>query len=291
MKHRIVGVRLKTGGKTYWFNPGNKQLDVGTHVVVETIRGVEMGIVSLANKDVEEEEILNPLKDIIKVADENDVKHYEANISKSKETFEVAKEMIIRHGLDMKLINAEYTFDNNKILFYFTSDGRVDFRELVKDMASEFKSRIELRQVGVRDETKILGGLGACGRALCCSSFLNDFQPVSIKMAKEQGLSLNPTKISGMCGRLMCCLNYEQKAYEDALKRMPGLGSTIKSKDGECKVTKINLLKETMVAEYQSGNDVTRAEYKLSDITILKNTSKRAAKAKPPVEEKNITSD
>lgn len=220
----IIGVRFNSAGKAYYFDPCGMKLSVGTMVIVETARGVEMGKVSIPNRQVSSDELKSPLKKIIRVATDEDKKQLEENTVKEKEAFKTANELIKEHKLDMKLIDVEYTFDRSKILFYFTADGRVDFRELVKSLASVFRTRIELRQIGVRDEARQLGSIGICGRFLCCSTFLDDFRPVSIKMAKEQGLSLNPTKISGVCGRLMCCLQYEQNAYEDALKSMPPRG-------------------------------------------------------------------
>jgi cell fate regulator YaaT (PSP1 superfamily) len=220
----IIGVRFQNNGKTYYFSPSGQKMTVGQRVIVETARGIECGTVAIANRMVEEERIVAPLKPIIRIATEKDLAQLEENERREEEAFRICEEKIARHKLNMNLVDVEYTFDNNKILFYFTADGRIDFRELVKDLASVFRTRIELRQIGVRDEAKMLGGLGICGRPFCCSSFLSDFQPVSIKMAKEQGLSLNPTKISGTCGRLMCCLKYEQDAYEDLLKITPKNG-------------------------------------------------------------------
>ena len=216
----IIGVRFKTVGKVYYFDPVGISLDLGQKVIVETARGIECGEVVIKNRNVTENEIVAPLKPVMRIATEQDIKTIKINKSKEKEAFNICQAKIEKHKLVMKLVDVEYTFDNNKILFYFTADGRVDFRELVKDLASIFRTRIELRQIGVRDESKMLGGLGVCGRPFCCSSFLGEFQPVSIKMAKEQGLSLNPTKISGTCGRLMCCLKYEQDVYEELLKVM-----------------------------------------------------------------------
>ena len=228
----ITGIKFTSGGKMYYFSPNGLKLNVGEKVLVETARGVEMGKVVAENRMVDESEIVSPLKPIIRVATEDDFKYAEENKEKEKEAFEIANEKIAEHKLDMKLVGVEYTFDRSKLLFYFTADGRVDFRELVKTLASVFKTRIELRQIGVRDEARQVGSLGICGRNLCCGTFLNDFHPVSIKMAKEQGLSLNPTKISGVCGRLMCCLQYEQNAYEYMLERMPKRGDMVETPDG-----------------------------------------------------------
>ena len=220
---KVVGVRFRNTGKIYYFGPGKYDIEAGDHVIVETARGVEMGNVVLGSREVEDDKIVQPLKMIIRLATEADEKTVARNRVKEKEAFQICLEKIAKHGLDMKLVEAEYTFDNNKLLFYFTADGRIDFRELVKDLAAVFRTRIELRQIGVRDETKILGGVGICGRGLCCHTYLSEFAPVSIKMAKEQNLSLNPTKISGMCGRLMCCLKNEQETYEYLNSRLPGI--------------------------------------------------------------------
>ena len=223
---KIVGVRFHQAGRIYYFDPVDFDLETGMHVIVETARGVEMGTVLIPPKDVEDSDVVQPLKPVIRMATDEDEKVVERNKEREKEAFAICKEKILKHELDMKLVGAEYTFDNNKLLFYFTADGRIDFRELVKDLASVFRTRIELRQIGVRDETKMLGGVGICGRPLCCSTYLSDFVPVSIKMAKEQNLSLNPTKISGVCGRLMCCLKNEQETYEYLNSRMPSVGDT-----------------------------------------------------------------
>ena len=229
---KVVGVRFQQAGKIYYFDPLDYELEVPMHVIVETARGVEMGTVLIPPKEVEDEKVIQPLKPVIRIATDEDEKIMEKNKEKEAEAFVICKEKIAKHGLDMKLVSAEYTFDNNKLLFYFTADGRVDFRELVKDLASVFRTRIELRQIGVRDETKILRGIGICGRVLCCKSYLNDFVPVSIKMAKEQNLSLNPTKISGVCGRLMCCLKNEEETYEYLNSRLPSVGDTVTTPSG-----------------------------------------------------------
>ena len=238
----VIGVRFKQVGKIYYFSPNGVQMPVGEKVIVETARGIECGEVAISNRQIKDEGIVKPLKTVIRVANKDDLRRIEENKVKEKKAFKLCLEKIEKHKLQMKLVDVEYTFDNNKILFYFTADGRVDFRELVKDLASVFKTRIELRQIGVRDEAKMLGGLGICGRPFCCSSFLEEFQPVSIKMAKEQGLSLNPTKISGTCGRLMCCLKYEQNAYENLIRITPKVGAYVSTSEGKGTVTEISLL-------------------------------------------------
>lgn len=229
---KVIGVRFRTAGKIYFFSPGKLDICQGDHVIVETARGVEYGRVVSGPKDVKDEEVVQPLKPVIRLATDQDRRTVERNKEKEKEAFQVCQEKIKKHGLEMKLIDAEYTFDNNKVLFYFTADGRIDFRELVKDLASVFRTRIELRQIGVRDETKIRGGIGICGRALCCSTYLSEFSAVSIRMAKEQNLSLNPTKISGVCGRLMCCLTNEQEIYEELNSHLPSVGDSVITSDG-----------------------------------------------------------
>lgn len=239
---QIIGVRFKSAGKIYYFEQGDIKVEKGDSVIVETARGTECGEVVFADRKIDEQKFSQPLKPVIRVATKADIEQTKRNRDKEEQAFQVCAEKIRRHKLDMKLIDAEYTFDNNKILFYFTADGRVDFRELVKDLASVLKTRIELRQIGVRDEAKMLGGLGICGREFCCSTFLGEFQPVSIKMAKEQGLSLNPTKISGTCGRLMCCLKYEQNAYEDLLRITPRQGSAVQTPEGRGIVVDVSLL-------------------------------------------------
>jgi len=238
----IIGVRFKRIGKVYYFDPAGEQYGLGQQVIVETARGVECGEVAIANRQVEDQAVVQPLKSVIRRATAEDLSHIADNKEKEKRAFQLCSEKIAKHKLDMKLVDVEYTFDNSKILFYFTADGRVDFRGLVKDLASVFKTRIELRQIGVRDEAKMLGGLGICGRPFCCASFLGEFQPVSIKMAKEQGLSLNPTKISGACGRLMCCLKYEQDAYDELIRITPRVGSAVMTSEGRGTVTEISLL-------------------------------------------------
>ena len=237
---KVIGVRFRRAGKVYYFNPLDMDITTGMHVIVETARGVEYGYVVLGVKDMDEEKVFQPLKPVIRIATPQDDAVADENRQKEKDAFKICQEKIRKHGLEMKLIDAEYTFDNNKVLFYFTADGRIDFRELVKDLASVFRTRIELRQIGVRDETKIRGGIGICGRPLCCHTYLSEFAPVSIKMAKEQGLSLNPTKISGACGRLMCCLAYEESAYEYLNSIMPMVGSTVRTPDGLGTVLEVN---------------------------------------------------
>lgn len=238
----VVGIRFKEVGKVYYFDPDSMIFKKGDKAIVETARGVECGEVAMENREVPEEEIVKPLKRIIRAATEADLKIVAENREKEKKAFDICEQKIRAHKLEMKLVDVEYTFDSSKILFYFTADGRVDFRELVKDLAGVFRTRIELRQIGVRDESKMIGGFGICGRPFCCSSFLGDFQPVSIKMAKEQGLSLNPTKISGTCGRLMCCLKYEQEAYEHLLRHTPKIGAIVETREGRGTVLDNNLL-------------------------------------------------
>jgi len=269
----IVGVRFKKNGKTYYFNPKDLELKSGMHVIVETARGIEYGEVSMDTREASENEVVTPLKDVLRIATEEDDRVFQENVEKAKKAYDICLEKIAAHKLEMKLIDVEYTFDNNKVLFYFTADGRIDFRELVKDLAAVFRTRIELRQIGVRDEAKTLGGLGVCGRALCCSSCLSDFQPVSIKMAKEQGMSLSPTKISGTCGRLMCCLKYEQEAYEDAIKRVPGVGSLVETQQGKGVVTASNLLRETVQVKFEKGNETELVTFPVSEIKVLSKKS------------------
>ncbi len=247
----IIGVRFKSVGKVYYFSPGGLKINQGDSVIVETARGVECGEVVCGNKDVDDSEIVAPLKPVIRIATEDDFKKIEQNKIKEKEAFDICLNKIQHYGLNMSLVDVECTFDNSKLLFYFTSDNRVDFRELVKDLAAVFRTRIELRQIGVRDEAKMLGGLGICGRPFCCSSFLGEFQPVSIKMAKEQSLSLNPTKISGTCGRLMCCLKYEQDGYEELLKITPKVGAIVDTPNGRGTVTDVNLISGKMHVRMQ----------------------------------------
>ncbi|HED24361.1 MAG TPA: stage 0 sporulation protein [Firmicutes bacterium] len=250
----VVGIRFKQAGKTYYFEPGSNKLGAGDHVIVETARGQEMGVVVVPEREVPEKELVLPLKKVLRPVNEADRLQSEENREKEEAAYEKCQQKIKEHGLDMKLVEVEYTFDRNKIIFYFTSDERVDFRELVKDLAAIFKTRIELRQIGVRDEAKLKGGIGPCGRPFCCSSFLEEFEPVSIRMAKGQNLSLNPTKISGVCGRLMCCLRYEASAYEDAREEMPKSGAAVVTPDGEGVVKDVNCSKKTVLVKlHESG--------------------------------------
>jgi cell fate regulator YaaT (PSP1 superfamily) len=269
---RTVGVRFKKAGKIYYFDPDELVINLEDNVIVETIRGIEFGEVVLGIREVAEEQIVAPLKKVLRVATEEDKKIYWDNKNKERDALSLCLQKVQQHNLDMKLIDVEYTFDNNKIIFYFTADGRIDFRELVKDLASVFKTRIELRQIGVRDEAKMIGGVGPCGRALCCSSFLGDFAPVSIKMAKEQSLSLNPAKISGICGRLMCCLKYEQEAYEYARSIVPRIGSIVDTAEGKGEVVSNNMLKEQVrvMLELQENNLRVIKDYSIKDVVVLK---------------------
>ncbi|MDU1348576.1 stage 0 sporulation family protein [uncultured Clostridium sp.] len=266
----VIGVRFKKAGKIYYFNPSDLDIKKGDFVVVETARGVEFGECVIGMKNISEEEIVSPLKNVIRKAEPEDIEKNNENKQKEKEAYYICVEKISKHGLDMKLIDVEYTFDNNKVIFYFTADGRVDFRELVKDLASIFRTRIELRQIGVRDEAKMTGGLGPCGRTLCCSTFLGEFVPVSIKMAKEQNLSLNPTKISGICGRLMCCLNYEQDIYEDIRKKLPKVGSIVNTPYGEGEVMSNSVIKESVKVKVKlkDGEDELKV-VKIEDLTLI----------------------
>lgn len=279
---QIIGVRFKKVGKVYYFDPCGIQTAVGQNVIVETARGVEYGEVALANRDIAEGEVVKPLKKLIRVATPSDEKVVETNQKRANEAFHICEQKIAEHGLDMKLVSVEYTFDLNKVLFYFTADGRVDFRELVKDLASVFRTRIELRQIGVRDEAKVLGGLGICGRPLCCASFLDDFQPVSINMAKQQNLSLNPTKISGTCGRLMCCLKYEQEAYEELSRVTPRVDSTVQTPDGVGVVLDTSMLRGTCSVLLESDTDTPRT-YRCIDCQVLQAGRKQNRGARPAV--------
>ena len=265
----IIGVRFKSVGKIYYFSPGGLVIPEKSFVIVETARGVECGEVVMSNREVSENEIVSPLKTVIRAATEKDLRTVEQNRQKEADAFRICQEKIDAHKLDMKLVDVECTFDNNKLLFYFTAENRVDFRELVKDLASVFRTRIELRQIGVRDEAKMLGGLGICGRPFCCSSFLGEFQPVSIKMAKEQGLSLNPTKISGTCGRLMCCLKYEQESYEALLKTTPKVGAYVNTPSGKGYVEEVNLLTGKLKIKPENSNDPA-AIFDKNDVITLK---------------------
>ena len=266
---KIVGVRFQKAGKIYYFDPYDFDLETGMHVIVETSRGVEMGTVLIPPKDVDDEKVIQPLKPVLRIATDEDEKTVEKNKEKEKEALIICKEKIAKHGLEMKLVNVEYTFDNNKLLFYFTADGRIDFRELVKDLAAIFRTRIELRQIGVRDETKILGGIGICGRPLCCKTYLADFVPVSIKMAKEQNLSLNPTKISGVCGRLMCCLKNEQETYEYLNSRLPSVGDIVTIKEGiKGEVQSVNVLRQLVKVVVDNGNEKELQEYPVKELSF-----------------------
>ncbi|ATD53899.1 PSP1 domain-containing protein [Clostridium chauvoei] len=267
---KVVGVRFKKAGKIYYFDPKDLDIKKGNYLVVETARGIEFGECVIGLKEIPETDIVAPLKSVIRIAEQEDVDKHKSNKIKEKDALEICLKKIEEHGLNMKLIDVEYTFDNNKVIFYFTADGRVDFRELVKDLATIFKTRIELRQIGVRDEAKMLGGLGPCGRPMCCSSFLGDFASVSIKMAKEQNLSLNPTKISGICGRLMCCLNYEQSTYEDIRKRLPKVGSIVEMSEGQGEVISNNIVKESVKVKYKRVDEEVIEEFKIEDVTIIK---------------------
>lgn len=266
---KVIGVRFKKAGKIYYFSPADFDIKRGQYVIVETARGIEFGECVIGIKEISEEEIVSPLKCVIRIADEKDIQRHRENKAKEIEALDICLKKIKEHNLDMKLIDVEYTFDNNKVIFYFTADGRVDFRELVKDLATIFKTRIELRQIGVRDEAKMIGGLGPCGRPMCCSTFLGDFASVSIKMAKEQNLSLNPTKISGICGRLMCCLNYEQSTYEEIRKRLPKVGSTVKTEYGNGLVTGNSIVKEMVKVKLKRGDEEVVEEFKITDVELL----------------------
>ena len=267
---KVVGVRFKKAGKIYYFDPADMNIQKDTYVVVETARGIEFGECVIGIKEINENDIVAPLKSVLRIATNEDIEKHFKNKDKEKDAFDICLKKIQEHGLTMKLIDVEYTFDNNKVIFYFTADGRVDFRDLVKDLATIFKTRIELRQIGVRDEAKMLGGLGPCGRPMCCSTFLGDFASVSIKMAKEQNLSLNPTKISGICGRLMCCLNYEQSTYEDIRKRMPKVGSIVKTSEGTGEVFSNNIVKESVKVKLKKGEEEVLEEFKIDNIELIK---------------------
>ena len=274
---KIIGVRFKRLGKIYFFDTKWLEVKKGENVIVETSQGEEIAEVVVTNRLVEEEKITTPLKKVLRLASQRDLKHAEECRKKEKEAFEVCKKKIKEHGLEMTLTDVEYKFDNSKILFYFTADGRIDFRELVKDLAAIYKTRIELRQIGVRDEVKRIGGNGVCGRELCCCSFLRDFETVSIKMAKEQNISLNPSKISGNCGRLMCCLKYEQDVYEDKLKRLPNVGAIVKTPDGEGEIDTIEILKEVVRVKFKNGDIYNYKKYPASEIKVIKDTVKERA--------------
>lgn len=268
---KVAGVRFKSAGKVYYFDPNDLEVKSGDHVIVETARGLEFGTVTMDITELKSDDIVRPLKKIVRIASGDDVRRHEENERKKSKALKLCQEKIDKHNLEMKLIDVEYTFDNNKIIFYFTSDGRVDFRELVKDLAGVFKMRIELRQIGVRDEAKMLGGIGSCGKSLCCASWLSDFQPVSIKMAKVQNLSLNPTKISGICGRLMCCLKYENDVYMELRKGLPDNGEKVKTPDGPAKVVDTNILESKVKVRHYLGEKDENGDEKLgTDIAVYK---------------------
>lgn len=267
----VVGVRFKKAGKIYYFDPDELDINKDDYVVVETARGIEFGHVTVGPKQVTEEEIVPPLKKVLRVAEEEDFTIHQNNKDKAHDAFGICQQKIDEHGLDMKLVDVEYTFDNNKVIFYFTADGRVDFRELVKDLAAIFKTRIELRQIGVRDEAKMIGGLGPCGKPVCCTTFLGEFEPVSIKMAKEQSLSLNPTKISGLCGRLMCCLKYEQEVYEKLLEKMPSVGTIVITPEGKGTIIDTYTLLEMVKVKVRLDDDSEELfNHKVDEIIITK---------------------
>ena len=270
----IIGVRFKKPGKIYFFDPDGIEIEQGKHVIVETAMGKEYGEVAIANRIIPDDKLVKPLKKIIRVATNKDRKQHEENKEKEKEALKICEKKVKEHGLDMKLTDVEYKFDRSKLLFFFKADGRIDFRDLVKDLASIFKTRIELRQIGVRDEVRSLGGNGMCGRELCCCSFLGNFEAVSIKMAKEQNISLNPAKISGNCGRLMCCLKYEQEVYEEKQKRLPKVGAIVKTEDGEGEVCGVETLKEIIKVKFHDGEDTFFKKYNSKDIKIIKNVEK-----------------
>lgn len=273
----IVGVRFRKTGKIYFFDPCNLEIDKKQFVIVETAQGEEYGEVMIAKREIPEEKIVAPLKKVIRIANKKDEEHYLENKEKEKKAFEICQEKIKQHKLDMKLIEVEYKFDNSKILFYFSAEGRIDFRELVKDLAAIFRTRIELRQIGVRDEVKRIGGNGICGRELCCCSFLGNFETVSIKMAKEQNISLTPSKISGNCGRLMCCLKYEEEVYSEKIKKMPKLGAIVKTKDGIGEVCSVETLQERIKVKFVEDEDIFFRKYQVDEVKIIKNVEKKNA--------------
>ena len=282
----IVGVRFRKAGKIYYFDPKGLTLEAGQKVIVETVRGLEIGDVVIANRMVEEEKCYMPLSPVIRAATPEDIKRDEENERKEKEALKICEEKVRKRNPEMTLIDAEYTFDNSKIIFNFVAEGRVDFRELLKDLAAAFKTRIELRQIGVRDETKVVGGLGMCGRKVCCSQFLSEFSPVSVKMAKDQSLSTNPQKISGACGKLICCLNFEQNAYEDAYKTMPRVGQQVKTPDGDGVVTESNILVEKVRVKFDRDGQITQKVYDKRDITFVPKAKKQPQNSSAE-EEKN----
>ena len=286
---KVIGVRFRTAGKVYFFDPLQFDIKRGDHVIVETARGIEFGTVVAGVHEVEDDKVIQPLKPVMRIAGERDIEQEAANKEKEKEAFKICKEKILKHGLEMKLIDAEYTFDNNKVLFYFTADGRIDFRELVKDLASVFKTRIELRQIGVRDETKIRGGIGICGRPLCCHSYLSDFVPVSIKMAKEQNLSLNPTKISGVCGRLMCCLKNEEDTYEELNRKLPGVGDYVQTSDGlHGEVQSVNVLRQLVKVLVEVGDEKELKEYEADTLQFKRRRGKKGGQELSKEEQREL---
>jgi len=290
---KVIGVRFRNGGKVYYFDPSGIDLKREDQVIVETVRGVEIGTVILVNKEISDDEVPGPIKKIMRKATDEDKKKAVKNLEKEKEAFKICEEKIAKRELDMKLVGAEYTFDNNKLIFYFTADGRIDFRELVKDLAAVFHTRIELRQIGVRDETKLMGGIGICGRELCCKSYLADFVPVSIKMAKEQNLSLNPTKISGLCGRLMCCLKNEQETYEYLNSRLPGVNDFVTCPDGQKgQVQSVNVLRQMVRVIVEEGDTKEAHDYSVDQLKFKPRrkkvqVSKEEAKELEGLEDKN----
>lgn len=282
----VVGVKFRQSNKIYSFAPGDWELNIGDKVVVETVRGIEMGTVAAEIAEVEESKIFAPLKEIVRKATKEDLDEAELSKSKEAEAFEICEKKILEHNINMKLVGVEAAFDMSKILFYFTADGRVDFRELVKDLAGTFRTRIELRQIGVRDEAKLLGGLGICGRAFCCTTFLNEFQTVSIKMAKDQAMSLNPLKISGVCGRLMCCLKYEHEVYTDLIRKTPGIGAIVETADGKGEVIYVGLLKGQLRVKLDKGEEIDIRMYDVQDVTVIKKSSR--FKVLPDIEDEVV---
>ena len=277
----IIGVRFKKPGKIYFFDPDGKRIDKGNFVIVETSMGKEYGEVAIANRNIQDEKLVKPLKKIVRIANARDKKQHEENKKKEEEALKICKEKVKEHKLDMTLTDVEYKFDRSKLLFFFTAEGRIDFRDLVKDLAAIFKTRIELRQISVRDEVKRLGGNGMCGRELCCCSFLSNSDGVTIKMAKEQNISLNPSKISGNCGRLMCCLKYEQEVYEEKLSRLPKVGAIVKTDDGKGEVCTVETLKEIVKVKFKDGEDTFFKKYNVKDINIIKNVGKEQESLNP----------
>lgn len=285
---KVIGVRFKKAGKIYYFDPLNYSIEKDSAVIVETARGIEFGQCVVGIREINENEIIAPLKPVLRVANQSDINKHLQNRSKEKDAFTTCEKKILEHKLEMKLVDVEYTFDNSKVIFYFTADGRIDFRELVKDLALIFRTRIELRQIGVRDEAKMLGGVGICGRNLCCSTWLGDFNSVSIKMAKEQNLSLNPTKISGICGRLMCCLNYEQETYEEIRQRLPKVGSIVKTDQGKGEVISNNIIKETVKVRINLVSEEIIENFSIKDVTLIRGEYESILEPKGPKELKEL---